>query len=158
VNQLLAGNHQSWPMTWANTRQSSKTLITCYHSHASTFQHFKPALCSGVTPDLAGSQARNPWITRVATVKFAPNSMTSPDTSSYIKVASACNVIKTSRVKDNRPDEMSVTVLFGSRPSDHYFRSVCLSVCAVFLSRLWSDFNQTRTHVMCLGLVVSPRI
>ena len=28
--------------------------------------------------------------------------------------------------------------LFGSRPSDHYFRSVCLSVslCRVFLSRL----------------------
>ena len=28
--------------------------------------------------------------------------------------------------------------LFGSRPSDHYFRSVCLSVCLcrVFLSRL----------------------
>ena len=38
--------------------------------------------------------------------------------------------------------------------------SVCLSVCLcrVFLSRLQSDFDQTRTHVMCLGLVVSPRI
>ena len=48
----------------------------------------------------------------------------------------------------------------GSRPSDHYFRSVCLSVCLcrVFLSRLWSDFDQTRIHVICLGLVVSPRI
>jgi len=48
----------------------------------------------------------------------------------------------------------------GSRPSDHYFRSVCLSVCLcrVFLSRLWSDFDQTRTYVICLGLVVSPRI
>jgi len=47
------------------------------------------------------------------------------------------------------------------RPSDHYFRSVCLSVCLcrVVLSRLWSDFDQTRTcHVICLGLVVSPRI
>jgi len=52
--------------------------------------------------------------------------------------------------------------VFGSRPSDHYFRSVrlsvclfvCLSVClcGVFLSRLWSDFDQTRTHVICLGL------
>jgi len=48
----------------------------------------------------------------------------------------------------------------GSRPSDHYFCSVylsvclfvCLFVCAVFLSRLWSDFDQTRTHVICLGL------
>ena len=36
---------------------------------------------------------------------------------------------------------------FGSRPSDHYFRSVCwfvcLSVCLcrVFLSRLWSNFE-----------------
>ena len=36
--------------------------------------------------------------------------------------------------------------------------SICLFVCAVFLSRLWSDFDQTRTYVICLGLVVSPRI
>jgi len=38
--------------------------------------------------------------------------------------------------------------------------SVCLSVCLcrVFLSRLWSDFNQTRTYVICLDLVVSPSI
>jgi len=52
------------------------------------------------------------------------------------------------------------SVIIGSRPSDHYFRSVCLSVCLcrVFLSRLWSDFDQTRPHVICLGLVVSPRI
>jgi len=47
---------------------------------------------------------------------------------------------------------------FGSRPSDHYFRSVCWSVCLfvclcrVFLSRLWSDFDQTRTYVIRLGL------
>jgi len=53
---------------------------------------------------------------------------------------------------------------FGSRPSDHYFRRVCLFVCLfvclcrVFLSHLWSAFDQTRTHVICLGLVVSPRI
>ena len=33
---------------------------------------------------------------------------------------------------------------------------VCL--CRVFLSRLWSDFDQTWTYVICLGLVVSPRI
>jgi len=33
--------------------------------------------------------------------------------------------------------------------------SVCLSVCLcrVFLSRLWSDFDQTRTYVICLGLL-----
>jgi len=32
--------------------------------------------------------------------------------------------------------------------------SVCLSVCfcRVFLSRLWSDFDQTRTYIICLGL------
>jgi len=38
--------------------------------------------------------------------------------------------------------------------------SVCLSVCLcrVFLSRLWPDFDQTWTYVICLGLVVSPRI
>jgi len=38
--------------------------------------------------------------------------------------------------------------------------SVCLFVCLcrVFLSCLWSDFDQTWTYVICLGLVVSPRI
>ena len=61
-----------------------------------------------------------------------------------------------------------VIYCIGSRPSDHYFRSVCwfvcLSVCLfvclcrVFLSRLWSNFDQTRTYVICLGLVVSPGI
>jgi len=53
---------------------------------------------------------------------------------------------------------LSKTAIIGSRPSDHYFRSVCLSVCLcrVFISRLWSDFDQTRTYVICL--VVSPRI
>jgi len=49
-----------------------------------------------------------------------------------------------------------LTLYFGSRPSDHYFRSVCLFVClficGVFLSRLWSDFDQTWTYVICLGL------
>jgi len=50
--------------------------------------------------------------------------------------------------------------VIGSRPSDHYFRSVCLFVCLcrVFFSRLRSDLDQTRTHVTCPGLVVSPRI
>jgi len=43
---------------------------------------------------------------------------------------------------------------FDSRPSDHYFRSACLFICLcrVFLSRLWSAFDQTRTHVICMGL------
>ena len=42
-------------------------------------------------------------------------------------------------------------ILIGSRPIYHYFRSVCLSVCfcRVFLSRLRSDLDQTRTHVTC---------
>jgi len=68
------------------------------------------------------------------------------------------------RHETNLTDVKSESVLgkpdFGSRPSDHYFRSVCLSVCLcrVFLSRLRSDLDQTRTHVICLGLVVSPRI
>jgi len=29
---------------------------------------------------------------------------------------------------------------------------VCLFACAVYLSRLLSDFDQTRTHAICLGL------
>jgi len=48
----------------------------------------------------------------------------------------------------------------GSRPSDDYFRSVCWFVClfvclfvyAEFFSAVWSDFDQTRTYVICLGL------
>ena len=38
-------------------------------------------------------------------------------------------------------------LVIGSRPSDHYFRSVCLFVCLfvclcrLFVSRLWSDFD-----------------
>ena len=46
-----------------------------------------------------------------------------------------------------RYDDSTINII-GSRPSDHYFRSVCLFVCLcrVFLSRLWSDFDQTRTH------------
>jgi len=38
--------------------------------------------------------------------------------------------------------------------------SVCLFVCLcrVFLSRLRSHLDQTRTHVTCPGSVVSPRI
>jgi len=42
---------------------------------------------------------------------------------------------------DNRLNEQWLFV--GSRPSDHYFRSVCLFVCLcrVFLIRLWSDFD-----------------
>ena len=63
-----------------------------------------------------------------------------------------------------RPNIVTNTWHFGSRPSDHYFRSVCLFVCLfvclcrVFLSRVWSDFDQTRTYVVPLSLVVSPRI
>jgi len=39
-------------------------------------------------------------------------------------------------------------LLVGSRPSDHYFHSVCwfvVCLCGVFLSRLWSGFDQTKT-------------
>jgi len=65
-------------------------------------------------------------------------------------------------VFDPSPLTVCINCSFGSRPSDHYFRSVywsvCLSICLfvclcrVFLSRLWSDFDQTRTYVICLGL------
>ena len=53
---------------------------------------------------------------------------------------------------------MCCNAIIDSRPSDHYFRSVSLSVCLsvclcrVFLSRLRSDFDQTWTYVICLGL------
>ena len=64
----------------------------------------------------------------------------------------------------NRGGPLYFCPVIGSRPSDHYFRSACLFVCMsvclcrVFLSRLRSDLDQTRIHVTCSGLVVSPRI
>jgi len=46
---------------------------------------------------------------------------------------------------------------FGSRPSDHYFRSVCLFVCAEFFSAVFDLISIKLGHnVICLGLVVPP--
>jgi len=42
---------------------------------------------------------------------------------------------------------------FGSRPSDHYFRSVLL-VCAEILSAVFDPISMKLGHVTCLGLVV----
>ena len=55
---------------------------------------------------------------------------------------------------------VQVTIIFVVSVGLSVCLSVCLFVCLcrVFLSRLWSDFNQIRTYVICLGLVVSPRI
>ena len=49
-----------------------------------------------------------------------------------------------------------VTIIFVVSVCLYVCLSVCL--CRVFLSRLWSDFDQTWTYVICLGLVVSHRI
>ena len=56
-----------------------------------------------------------------------------------------------------------VSKFFGSRPSDHYFRSVCLFVClfvcAEFFSAVFDPISIKLGHyVICLGLVVSNRI
>ena len=52
--------------------------------------------------------------------------------------------------------------IFGSRPSDHYFRSVCLFVClfvcAEFFSAVFDPISIKLGHGICLGLVVFPRI
>ena len=52
--------------------------------------------------------------------------------------------------------------IVGSRPSDHYFRSVCwfvcLFVCAEFFSAVFDPISIKLTYVICLGLVVLPRI
>jgi len=58
------------------------------------------------------------------------------------------------------------TRMIGSRPSDHYFcsvcwfvcLSVCLFVCAEFFSAIFDLTSIKLGHVICLGLVVSPRI
>ena len=45
----------------------------------------------------------------------------------------------------------------GSRPSDHYFRSVCLSVCFFVQSFSQPSLIRFRSNLdICLGLVVSP--
>ena len=56
--------------------------------------------------------------------------------------------------------QQSVFLLVHGQVTIIFVVSVGLSVCLcrVFLSRLWSDFDHTRTHVICLGLLVSPRI
>jgi len=45
-----------------------------------------------------------------------------------------------------------VTIIFVEPVGLSVCLSVCLFFCAVFLSRLWSDFDQTRTYFICLGL------
>jgi len=53
--------------------------------------------------------------------------------------------------------------IVGSRPSDHYSRSVCwfvcLFVCAEFFSAVFDPISiKLGRNVICLGLVLSPRI
>ena len=38
--------------------------------------------------------------------------------------------------------------IFGSRPSDHYFRSVCLSVCAEFFSAVFDPISIKLGHML----------
>jgi len=64
------------------------------------------------------------------------------------------------RLKDVRS---TAIICIGSRPSDHYFRSVCLFVCvfvcAEFFSAVFDPISIKLGHnVICLSLVVSPRI
>ena len=74
--------------------------------------------------------------------------------------------LKTSVLKQGHVSNAIVKkniVTIGSWPSDHYFCSVCwfvclpvclfVCLCRVFLSHLWSDFDKTRTYVICLDLV-----
>ena len=51
-----------------------------------------------------------------------------------------------------------VTIIFVVSVCLFVCLSVCLFVCAEFFSRFRSDLDQTRTHVTCQGLVVSPTI
>jgi len=55
-------------------------------------------------------------------------------------------------------DGWSTGRFFGSRPSDHYFRSVCQFVCAQFFSAVFDPISIKLGHVIRLGLVVSSRI
>jgi len=60
-----------------------------------------------------------------------------------------CHVLNLA-IWDSIQDVYEDSFYIGSRPNDHYFHSVCLSVCLcrVFLSRLRSDLDQTRTRYM----------
>jgi len=48
-----------------------------------------------------------------------------------------------------------LTSFFGSRPSDHYFRSVCLSVCAEFFSAIFDPISIKLGHMLYVSLIVS---
>ena len=43
---------------------------------------------------------------------------------------------------------------FGSRPSDHYFRSVCLSVCAEFFSAVFYPISIKLGHMLYVWVLL----
>jgi len=62
----------------------------------------------------------------------------------------------------HKTNKQLLDYIVGSRPSDHYFRSVCwfvcLFVCAEFFSAVFGPISIKLGHVICLGLVVFLRI
>jgi len=46
--------------------------------------------------------------------------------------------------------QYSISVSVGSRPSDHYFRCVCLFVCAEFFSAVFYLISIKLGHMLCV--------
>jgi len=72
-----------------------------------------------------------------------------------------CNLNETrAKAHEQRHDESKYDII-GSRPSDHYFRSVYWFVC-LFVQSFSQQFDpisiKVGNYVIWLGLVVSPRI
>ena len=56
-------------------------------------------------------------------------------------------VVQVGLMKKSLHTNVQVT-LFGSRPSDHYFRTVCLFVCAEFFSAVFDPLSIKLGHML----------
>ena len=91
-------------------------------------------MCDHVTQQVGASRERLAAVAahvKVYTVTARVNSGLD-----HLNTAASLHLLSVLQTRTNYTINRSCTVNIGSRPSDHYFRSVCLSVSAVFLSRL----------------------
>ena len=87
-----------------------------------------------------------------------PAATTTTPESTRTTTAPAPDTVHSSRLKSGAGAkgrchvDLSTTAVFGSRPSDHYFRSVCLSVClfvcAEFFSAVFDPISIKLGHML----------
>jgi len=123
-------------------------------------------LVVGVSQTLCGIEQRAPAIFDRAAITLGIGPRSSSSCYGQLAVMSHCYWVVTCTTMSQSwrtactfyPTVTSVCATIGSRPSDHYFRSVCLFVCAEFFSAVFDPISIKLKHVICLGLVVSRRI